>query len=68
MVSGLLTMRRCWRPIHLILVSGVGRIGVGPVSPDSRRLGLGAEAQELAWSAEFEAGMRVDLTVSDHGF
>ena len=24
-------------------------IGVDPVSPDSRRLGLGTEAQELAW-------------------
>lgn len=23
--------------------------GVDPVSPDSRRLGLGTEAQELAW-------------------
>ena len=24
-------------------------VGVAPVSPDSRRLGLGTEAQELAW-------------------
>jgi hypothetical protein len=24
-------------------------LGVDPVSPDSRRLGLGTEAQELAW-------------------
>lgn len=24
-------------------------VGVDPVSPDSRRLGLGTEAQELAW-------------------
>jgi hypothetical protein len=31
--------------IHKLIRSG----GVDPVSPDSRRLGLGTEAQELAW-------------------
>lgn len=32
---------------RLMSVPGVG--GVDPISPDSRRLGLGTEAQELAW-------------------
>jgi hypothetical protein len=37
------------RKIPSRVVQDPGAAGVDPVSPDSRRLGLGTEAQELAW-------------------
>lgn len=44
-------------------VRAIGVTGVDPVSPDSRRLGLGTEADELPRGSELQACVRVDFAV-----